>query len=800
MSRELVILTALGLMLVVAGNAGAQPGKGSILIEEWLNTDGAVTDNVDTLHTYINSGKAPTRSYLIERMDRPDGGEDYWGGRMRGYLYPPQTGDYTFWTCSDDDSEVWLSTDESPVNVKMICNVEGWLDYQDWTYRSGSPGGTYQSAPVRLQAGRRYYVEVYFSDGTGGGFDTVAWGGPGIGAGPVVVDGQYLSPAALPPSDPVHQARNPVPADGAMEVSNPLFSWSPGSTAVLHNVYVGTDPNLGPENLVLSRTSMTSYYHLPGLTWGTTYYWRVDEIDAVGVTYAGSVWSFTTLGLPEPIPVPPDVVVDLDDFEGYTAGSPIYETWIDGFVNGTGSRVGHPFPPFVEQTIVLSGVQSMPMYYDNATTPFYSETYRQWSPLQDWTTDGATDLSLWVRGYPATVTVTNVDGRITIPGEGTDIWNDSDQFTYHYKTLSGDGSIFGRVLSDGMGSNTWAKGGVMIRASLEAGSAHAMMILTGGAGNGASFQWRTTADQGSSNADKDLPGIAPPYYVMVERTGNSFSGYVSPDGVTWTQLGATQYIAMGTQVYIGMCVTSHAAGEYRTFVFENVGTTGSVGLSKQTAEIGLTRNSPQTLYVLAEDSTGRTGIVRHPDPAITTVADWTEWRIPLGQFAAAGVNLTRIRRMYVGVGNRTAGEHVPMAVMASALQGSDATGILYFDSFGILGPPAKPWFKGQVLDKATGTPICGAVITFTCPGVVSYTAVTSGPPDCQYSIVVRKGCTYTVIVSAPGYNSNTFTLVISGDSKPAITMPTPNPDVAWTAQTSTLRTIGLDISLTPTTK
>jgi hypothetical protein len=134
MSKKLACLAAVCLTWAVTGSAGAQVGQGNVLIEEWFtaSTGQQVTDNVDTLHAYINSGKAPSKSYWAKKLDRPDGGEDYWGGRMRGYLIPPETGDYTFWTASDDDSEVWLSTDDSPANAKMICNVEGWMDYQNW--------------------------------------------------------------------------------------------------------------------------------------------------------------------------------------------------------------------------------------------------------------------------------------------------------------------------------------------------------------------------------------------------------------------------------------------------------------------------------------------------------------------------------------------------------------------------------------------------------------------------------------------------------------------------------------------
>ena len=167
-----------------------------------------------------------------------------------------------------------------------------------------------------------------------------------------------------------------------------------------------------------------------------------------------------------------------------------------------------------------------------------------------------------------------------VTGNGDDIWNNADAFQFLYKELTGDGSLTARVVSKGTGSNTWAKGGAMIRNSATAGSEHAMMVLTANsdnaAGNGASFQWRAAADGASANSDNGGAAVTAPYWVKIERTGNQFSASMSPDGQAWTQLGTPQTIAMADPVYIGLCVTSHATGELRTFTFDNVSFTGQV--------------------------------------------------------------------------------------------------------------------------------------------------------------------------------------------------------------------------------
>jgi len=279
------------------------------------------------------------------------------------------------------------------------------------------------------------------------------------------------------------QAQAPDPANGAVGVAMPLLRWSKGETAMLHNLYLGTSPNLTDADLKMSRQPLTMYYHVQGLEAGATYYWRVDEIEKDGVTvHTGNVWTFVTQALTAYYPAPVDkadavpagamltwmpgvgaakhhvyfgtnldavtqgtadadkgevtettfapgaleplatyywrvdevlasgvkagpvwsftTTLSVDDFESYKddEGSRIYETWIDGWTNGTGSTAGYAQAPFAEQKIVHGGKQSMPLDYNNIKTPFYSEAEREFATTQDWTSAGASTLVLYVRG------------------------------------------------------------------------------------------------------------------------------------------------------------------------------------------------------------------------------------------------------------------------------------------------------------------------------------------------------------------------------------------------------------------
>jgi hypothetical protein len=61
-----------------------------------------------------------------------------------------------------------------------------------------------------------------------------------------------------------------------------------------------------------------------------------------------------------------------------------------------------------------------------------------------------------------------------------------------------------------------------------------------------------------------------PYWVKVVRSGNNFSGFGSPDGVNWTQIGPTQTIPMAQNVYIGLAVSSDNNSMLATATFDNV--------------------------------------------------------------------------------------------------------------------------------------------------------------------------------------------------------------------------------------
>jgi hypothetical protein len=203
-------------------------------------------------------------------------------------------------------------------------------------------------------------------------------------------------------------ARDPSPNSSKSALSTydelataATLTWTAGDSARAvdgHHVYFGTDRAAVEARDASVDQGLQTATSLPVTTeLGQTYYWVVDEIaDDASVT-PGMVWGFA-LG----------ASMDVDNMEAYNSENPPndnwpYNTWLDGFVNGTGSQAGNLAQPFTERDTTEGGDQSLPFLYDNSKGPFYSEISALVSNDNitvglDWTVGNPTAMELWFYG------------------------------------------------------------------------------------------------------------------------------------------------------------------------------------------------------------------------------------------------------------------------------------------------------------------------------------------------------------------------------------------------------------------
>ncbi len=145
--------------------------SGTILAEYWTGIGGTAVSNLTDNPNYPHN---PSGSEELTSFEGRTNWSSSYGTRVRGYVYPPVTGNYTFWIASDDNSELWLSNDDDPVNKRLIASVSGWTSSRQW-----DKYGSQQSAQIYLEAGQRYYIEALQKEGGGGDNLAVRWMLPG---------------------------------------------------------------------------------------------------------------------------------------------------------------------------------------------------------------------------------------------------------------------------------------------------------------------------------------------------------------------------------------------------------------------------------------------------------------------------------------------------------------------------------------------------------------------------------------------------------------------------------------------
>jgi titin len=322
-----------------------------------------------------------------------------------------------------------------------------------------------------------------------------------------------------------------------------------------------------------------------GLQAATTYYFRVrayqfreggsSEVHSAPSNLASATTQNTS---PPPPSSPPNAPANVAATA--VSASQINLTWSDASDNETGFEIETSSDNLTYSLVTTTAAGVTSFAHTGlvpATTYFYrlravnAGGHSSYTAPVSATTLADTFRDGDIGAVPVAGDTRNFGTAIALSSTSADIWNAADAFRYRYRSLTGDGTIVARVTGLDR-SNGWAKAGLMFRETLAANSRHATMIVS--AEHGTALQYRVaTGGESGSTAPTEAGGV--PRWLRLVRTGDTFAGAQSVDGVTWTPAGSIT-LALPATIFVGLAVTSHNESTAGTGTFDNVTvTTGS---------------------------------------------------------------------------------------------------------------------------------------------------------------------------------------------------------------------------------
>jgi len=522
-------------------------------------------------------------------------------------------------------------------------------------------------------------------------------------------------------------AYEPEPADGAKFIDpDAELSWTAGYGAKLHTIYFGD--NFDDVNNAAGGLPQGSLTYTPGpLELGKTYYWRVDEFDAV-TTYKGDVWSFTTAGAGGGVRADyfqgrnlmnlvltrtdpqinfnwagaPDEALGEDNFSVrwtgeveaaftetytfYTNSNDGVRLWVDGQQmvdnwtdHGTTENSGN---------IDLAAGQTYSVvmeYYDNDGVAVAELLWS--SPRTPKQLIPQAALSLPVRASRSKPS----NGAVDVKQTQILSWSPGDYAASHEVYFGTDQEAVRNADtaspeykgSQNLGSQSYDPG------KLEWDTTYYWRVDevnnvnpdSPWAGNLWSF---TTADflivddfedydVGNNEiwwAWKDGLGYAS-HPTLPDYPGNGTGSMVGDENTpSYTEETIVHGGRQAMPLFYDNSVLKYAEGEM-TLTYPRDWTENGVN----TLTIwfrGISDNAAETLYVALNGS----AVVNHDNPNAAQIEEWTEWNIDLQTFADQGVNLANVNTIALGLGNR----NNPVA---------GGSGTMYFDDIRLYPPPME---------------------------------------------------------------------------------------------------------------
>ncbi len=487
-----------GLSLVIWGSLCVGAHAGAILREVYEGISGSSVADLTNAAAYPDNPSST--NYIYDLFEVPINRGDNYGQRLRGYIVPPESGYYTFWISSDDASELWLSTNESPSNLVRIARVDTWTWPREWGKESNQ-----QSSPIYLHKGRLYAVRALMKEGSGCDCLAVRWQLPN-GEMEEPLEASHLLPPGGPFAAPciVTQAGDSAVVEGAaaeffVSVSNmyPVgHQWQRDGTNISGAVssnYTLSCVALGDDGAVF-RCVLTNAL---GTVTGAEY-----TLSVTADTNAPELAAVYNVGTDQ-------VYVIYSEAVESNSALAVSNYGLDGGVSVTSAEYGAD-----ASTVVLGvrGLQLEQVYVlwvsnvsDRAAASNVIASGTQWT----FTSREFAPQDIGSPPVAGTLSYTTNGVDMTAAGDG--IGDTEDQFFFNYREETGDFDIEVRVESLER-ADPWTAAGIMARESLVSSSRFAAVLGTPSVagiyfeyrGSGANLLLNANFDEGNGGGQYPL--------------------------------------------------------------------------------------------------------------------------------------------------------------------------------------------------------------------------------------------------------------------------------------------------------
>jgi hypothetical protein len=470
-------------------------------------------------------------------------------------------------------------------------------------------------------------------------------------------------------------AYNPDPADGALhESTSATLSWSPDEAAVSQDVYFGDNyddvANGTGDTFRVNQAKDMSFYivgfpgypYPDGLVPGTTYYWRIDEVNEADPRspWKGDVWSFT---------IPSTTAYNPDPADGAGFVDPNADlSWTAGY--GAKTHTVYLGDNYEDVNNAADGTSQVPATYDPGTLE--REKVYYWR-VDEFDAENTYKGDIWSFTTPGAVgNPAPANGAENVKMTATLSWTPSDSAAAHQLYFGTDKEAVRNATTDSpeykgdkaLGSESYDPGKLDWYAT---------------------YYWRVDELDSQNNVLKGpLWSFMTADFISIDDfedydIGNNEIWWSWKDGLGYVEHGEEPAYsgngtgsAVGDETTLSYCeeLIVHGGNQSMPISYDN-NKQGYAYYSEAELTLdyprdwteqdvaklviwlrGTVSNDTEQVYVALSNQTGDPAVIYYGDPAATQIGAWTEWVIPLQDIADQGVDLTNVDKIMIGIGTR----------------------------------------------------------------------------------------------------------------------------------------------------